>query len=360
MTLVGLMPIRKPGGRTLWYYRTRGHKPVRLPDLPHDNPAFLAAYAAAKASLAAPPPATEGSIAALCRVALASSAFHAMSAGYRRMLRRHLDAIRTTWGSGAARTLKPEHIAADVAKAESPMDRLKAWRFLCARACDPGVGLLKADPSAGVEPPAKTKSEGHPTWTADDVDKYRARWPIGTAKRAAFELLYWTAARAEDSTKLGKGMVDREGLLTYRQGKTAFLAHAPWTCPLPAYAQAWEADRRLMHEALKCLEGHMTFLATAGGESRSEKGLVTMIRDAARLAGVEKSAHGLRKARATALAEAGATAHQLMAWTGHRTLKEAQRYTEAADRRRAVMGEERTTNIANAAAPARKRREKTS
>jgi integrase len=46
------------------------------------------------------------------------------------------------------------------------------------------------------------------------------------------------------------------------------------------------------------------------------------------------SAHGLRKAAARRLAEAGCTAHEIAAITGHASLREVARYTEAADRRR--------------------------
>lgn len=44
------------------------------------------------------------------------------------------------------------------------------------------------------------------------------------------------------------------------------------------------------------------------------------------------SAHGLRKACARRLAEAGAAAHEIGAVTGHKTLALVQRYTEAAGR----------------------------
>ena len=44
------------------------------------------------------------------------------------------------------------------------------------------------------------------------------------------------------------------------------------------------------------------------------------------------SAHGLRKACARRLAEAGATAHEIGAVTGHKTLSEVQRYTVDAQR----------------------------
>jgi hypothetical protein len=49
-----------------------------------------------------------------------------------------------------------------------------------------------------------------------------------------------------------------------------------------------------------------------------------------RAAGIEA------KATATALAEAGATSHQIMAITGHQSVDEVERYTKAANR---VIGE---------------------
>ena len=44
--------------------------------------------------------------------------------------------------------------------------------------------------------------------------------------------------------------------------------------------------------------------------------------------------HGLRKACARRLAEAGCSALEIMAITGHKTLKEVERYTKAADQER--------------------------
>jgi len=46
------------------------------------------------------------------------------------------------------------------------------------------------------------------------------------------------------------------------------------------------------------------------------------------------SAHGLRKAAARRLAEAGCTEHEIAAITGHASLREVQRYTKAADQKR--------------------------
>jgi hypothetical protein len=48
-------------------------------------------------------------------------------------------------------------------------------------------------------------------------------------------------------------------------------------------------------------------------------------------------AHGLRKAAARRLAEAGCTTKEIAAITGHRTLSEIERYTKAADQKRLAL-----------------------
>tara|TARA_Y100001970_G_scaffold232807_2_gene289933 strand:- start:4267 stop:4563 length:297 start_codon:yes stop_codon:yes gene_type:complete len=47
--------------------------------------------------------------------------------------------------------------------------------------------------------------------------------------------------------------------------------------------------------------------------------------------------HGLRKAAAGRLAEIGCTTHQIMAITGHKTMKEVDRYTRAYNRKLAAI-----------------------
>ncbi|AKK19756.1 tyrosine-type recombinase/integrase [Candidatus Liberibacter africanus] len=51
-------------------------------------------------------------------------------------------------------------------------------------------------------------------------------------------------------------------------------------------------------------------------------------------AGIEKSAHGVRKLSATISAEAGATMHELMATYGWKSMSQAETYTKGADRKR--------------------------
>jgi integrase len=74
---------------------------------------------------------------------------------------------------------------------------------------------------------------------------------------------------------------------------------------------------------------------TAYGKPRSKYGLGNDFAKWATEAGLPARCrlHGLKKAGMRRLAEAGATAHELMAISGHRTLTEVQRYTEAADKK---------------------------
>ena len=81
--------------------------------------------------------------------------------------------------------------------------------------------------------------------------------------------------------------------------------------------------------------GALTFMLTEYGKSFAEAGFGNWFRERCDAAGLQHcSAHGLRKSAATALADAGATAHQLMAWFGWKSLKEAERYTRAANQKK--------------------------
>lgn len=52
---------------------------------------------------------------------------------------------------------------------------------------------------------------------------------------------------------------------------------------------------------------------------------------------VDRTAHGLRKARLILIAETGGSAHAIMAWGGHWTFAEAQRYTRGAELKHLVL-----------------------
>ncbi len=109
--------------------------------------------------------------------------------------------------------------------------------------------------------------------------------------------------------------------LTVRQQKTGAIVEIP--------------VRKELRAAIDLLpNNHLTFLVTENGKPFTAAGFGNWFREVCREAGLADhcAAHGLRKAAARRLAEAGCTAHQIMAITGHKTLREVTRYTEAADR----------------------------
>jgi site-specific recombinase XerD len=94
--------------------------------------------------------------------------------------------------------------------------------------------------------------------------------------------------------------------------------------------------RNLQRELGLAKRRHVVILATAFGQPFTVKGFGNFMSDAIRAAGLPAKckAHGLRKAAARRLAEAGCTAKQIQALTGHRSLEEVERYTRKADQKR--------------------------
>ena len=94
-----------------------------------------------------------------------------------------------------------------------------------------------------------------------------------------------------------------------------------------------------VHEALAAIIAkaptNLTFILTDQGKPFTPTGFGNWFHRECLAAGLRGcSAHGLRKAAARRLAEAGCSTHEIAAITGHASLKEVARYTEAVDRRK--------------------------
>jgi site-specific recombinase XerD len=327
------------------FYRTRrGGKLIliELPaDLPIDHPDFIAAWADAARSVVQSRPAKTdkpkaGTIASVWSAITASKDFRTKSLGYQAMLIRHSTDICKRAGHIRCAVVTEKHIRADVADAEVPSARLKTWR-VWGIWCETHA-IIDTDPATHVKPIRQPATEGHPPWTAEHVATFRARWPIGTSTRAVMELIHWTGCRISDAVRIGPQMIDRDGVLVFRQQKTNDFAYVPWSCTMPGYATALDADRQLMIAAIAPFAGHLTFLPAKEGRSRSSKALGMQMQKACRATGIPVTAHGLRKTRAIALSELGANERQIGAWTGHHSFSEIRHYTEGFNRRAAVMG----------------------
>jgi enterobacteria phage integrase len=96
---------------------------------------------------------------------------------------------------------------------------------------------------------------------------------------------------------------------------------------------------------------HVTIITTEYGRPFTVDGFSQWFRNAITKAQlpIDCQPHGLRKAAGRRLADAGCTAHEIMAVLGHKTLSEAERYTREADQARLATTalaklEGRTTN----------------
>lgn len=342
VTLQYLKTVVKPSGLVLRYLRYPGAKLIPLPRDDIDSPAFLAAYAAARQAAEAAAKALRydpATVAGAVSDYLQSQDFARLGESTRRVHRRHLTAVQGIFGMALLSDLEERHIARDVRDlgGHPGVARLKAWRGFTRWAKE--EGRIAADVARGVRKPATAKSGGFERWTREDVQAFRDRWPHGTRERLAMEVLCWAGAAAADSCRLGPGMV-RRGALQFKRNKTDETSTVP-VGYLPSWGKPMAEDWR---HFLKATDGHphMTWIVTEAGASRSHKAFSAWFAERSRMAGVDKSAHGLRKYRAVELTETGATKEQRKVWLGHLTDAESDHYAKGADHRK-VLGLETAT-----------------
>lgn len=180
--------------------------------------------------------------------------------------------------------------------------------------------LMDSNPARDV-PYLRIRGRGYHTLTDVEIQQFENHWSIGTRERLAFALLRYLGVRRSDVVRLGKQHL-RNGWLSFTTKKGG----TPLELPIPPELQ------RIIEASPT---GDLNFLVTEYGKPFTAAGFGGWFRERCDAADLPHcSAHGLRKAAATALAEAGASAHQLMAWFGWRSLKEAERYTRAASQKK--------------------------
>jgi integrase len=251
-----------------------------------------------------------------------------------------LERIRIAHGDKRIRILRTEHVARLVCglKPFAQRNMLKTLRGLLAFCLSDG--LIDADPTTNVKLGRTKDTGGFETWPVGCIEIYRATHALGTMARLALELLYGTMQRRGDVVRLGRQHI-QQGILSLRQQKTGVDVDVP---VLPELQAAIDAMPKAEH---------LTFLVTGLGKPFTPAGFGNWFREQCQAAGLPKnlSAHGLRKAGATRFAEHDCNDHQIMAWGGWKTLREVQRYTKAASRKRLALQAaeklKRGTEVAN-------------
>lgn len=335
---VQLRHVRKArhrDGSVRYLLRIPGARAVTLQGQP-GTPEFMASYTAAL-ERAAPPAqaATQGTLDALAVSYYGSTAFAGLRASTQAAYRRLAEELRTGYGTRPVRLLEARHVEDMIRqKHETPTaanHRLRILRALMAHALR--LGWIRRDPTAGVARMAY-RTDGYHTWTEAEIALFEARWQPGTRERLAFALLLYTGQRRSDVVRMGRAHL-RHVAIDGRQVQVIEVAQV-------------KTGKRLLipvHPALGALiedtpRDLLPFLRTARQQPFSPRGFYNLFSEWAADAGLPpgRSPHGLRKAAGRRLAEAGASAHQIMSILGV-SLQTAVIYTrEAEQMRMAVAG----------------------
>jgi integrase len=317
--------FRDRHGKLRHYFRRPGFKRVPLPGLPGSGP-FMMAYEAALADAprieVGADRAKPGTIATAIAGYFFSVGFASLAANTRRGRSNILERFRGEHGDKRIATLQGAHIERMIAAKPTPATALHfliAIRELMRFAVR--TGLRADDPTSGIKRP-RLKSAGFYTWGEEDIARFEAVHRIGTRARLAMSLGLYTGQRRCEILLLGRQHV-RDGLVHLRQSKTGKTLAIPVHPELQVVLDAVPLDQ-------------LTFITTIHGKSFDPMAFTTWFKGECQKAGLPKGAtfHGLRKAAARRLAEAGCSASIIQAITGHASLKEVSRYTAAADQLR--------------------------
>jgi integrase/recombinase XerD len=312
-------------GNARFYVRLAGRRKVRIRGIPGSDE-FMAGYSAAIEGRAQVTQgnAAPGSFRHLCQLYFGSAEFRALDLSTQAWRRRALDLIAEKCGDLPVSRMEERHVRRIVEeRADKPSaakKRLRAMQAMFKWAV--AHNEIGRNPARDVAP-IRYVEKGHHTWTLEEVEAFESKHPLGTKARLALSILLYTACRREDVPRLGPQHV-RGNRVRFTQGKNEHRNPVHIDIPLhPDLAAAIDAAP----------SGHLTFIVTTFGKPFTTNGFGNWFRDRCDEAGLHRcSAHGLRKATAARLAEHGATPHEIMAITGHRSLQEVERYTREARR----------------------------
>jgi integrase len=194
-----------------------------------------------------------------------------------------------------------------------------------------------SDPTLGVKKIKPRKQGGFHPWTDGDIATFEQRHAVGTKARLAMVLGLYTGQARQDVMLMGEQHItgefdpkqDREvEILNWVRKKTEDKTNLELAIPV-------HPELRRIIDATP--SSHLTFLVTELGAPFTAAGFGNWFRDRCNEAGLRhRSFHGLRKAAATRLIDAGCDVVEAAAITGHASLKELQRYIETRDRKKAA------------------------
>ncbi|MDS9468184.1 tyrosine-type recombinase/integrase [Paracoccus sp. MBLB3053] len=184
---------------------------------------------------------------------------------------------------------------------------------------------ISHNPAEGVAKIHQPRGGAKP-WTADDLKRFKAKHPRGTTAHLWLTLQMFTACRIGDAIWLGRDCEIQRSGQTWLEWQPRKKGSALVTIPmLPPLFAATRAVK---------IVGTSYLLTDYGKPFATPESLRNRIQKWCAAAGVVgKSSHGIRKAVAELLAEAGCSQHQIMAIMAHSQAKTSEIYTKGAQRR---------------------------
>ena len=161
---------------------------------------------------------------------------------------------------------------------------------------------IEVDPTVGIKS-GRIRGDGFHAWTAEELARFEAHWPVGTRERLAYDLMLWTGLRRGDAARVGPQHVI-DGRIELATAKTGQRVSIRILEPLARSIAA-----------VPC--GKESFVARLDDKPMVKEGFGNWFSEACRAARVPGSAHGLRKALAIKLALSGAADREIGAILGN-------------------------------------------
>ena len=182
------------------------------------------------------------------------------------------------------------------------------------------------NPAVGIAPINKNPKGGATPWTPNDLRAFKAAHPKGTTAHLWLTIQAFTACRIGDALWIGRQQektIDGKLWLEFQPRKkgSAFVS-IPM---LPPLVEATRASK---------VVGPSYILNDKGLPFTSVEALRVRVQRWCKAAGLDnRSSHGVRKAMAELMAEAGSSQHQIMAVMAHTQARTSEVYTKGVQRR---------------------------
>lgn len=312
--------FRDRHGMMRYYVRRKGKKRVRLFGPPGSDKFMGGYHAALKDDQEPKPKGGPRSLSDLIQTFYRSAEFQNLSASTKEQYRYILSKIEAKDGHRSAIDLpeeKARKIIEEIGETRPALANLtcSVLRRLFAHAIKP-LRWRHSNPFAGI---TRYEIGSHHTWTDQEIEAYEKYWPLGTRERTAFDLLLYTAQRIGDVVRMKRTDIAR-GVLSVKQEKTGTALKIPVHPALQRSLNAYG------------IRGQHLVGRKNGGPIKDDN-LSMVVWSAGKAAGLPGKCvpHGIRKAALRILAERGMSAKVIASLSGHKTLREIERYTEAAD-----------------------------